>query len=420
MEKYNFDEMTERRGTNCVKWDAESPAGPIGEDVIPLWVADMDFKVAPEITKALRDRVEQGIFGYTHIPDSYYESAIRWWERRRGWHTEKDWYLPVAGIVPAMSIVIKALTQYEIGPEGNVVEKPDHGRDSEGHLPKVIIQTPAYNCFFSSVRNDLCELAANPLVYDTEGDQATWYINFDDLEKKAADPMTKVLLFCNPHNPCGRIWPKEDLEKVAEICRRNGVIVVSDEIHCELEMPGYHFTPMATIDQDNTITMNSPSKSFNIAGLGISNIITNNPEWRKLIDKVINLWEHCDLNPFGPVALKAAYNESEDWIDELNQYLWGNYQALCAFAKEHLPQWRVCTLEGTYLPWIDITATGMMSQEYSDRLLSEAKVWVNPGTMYGAQSGEGYIRMNIACPRSLLMEALQRCELMNKSKNDGD
>ena len=287
MGKYDFDEMTVRRGSNCVKWDAESPAGPIDEDVLPLWVADMDFKAAPEIVEALRKRVEHSVFGYTHIPDSYYEAAINWWQRRRGWHTEKEWYTPVDGIVPGMSIVTYALTHYEVDAEGNVVEKPNGGKGPNGELPKIIIQSPAYNCFFSTIRNVGCELAANKLIYDLEGDQATWYIDFNDLEKKAADPMTKILLFCNPHNPCGRVWPKEDLQKVADICRRNGVIIVSDEIHCELEMPGYHFTPMATVDQDNTITMNSPSKSFNIAGLGISNIITNNPDWKKLIEKVM-------------------------------------------------------------------------------------------------------------------------------------
>ena len=388
-----------------MKWDAESPAGPIGEDVIPLWVADMDFKVAPAITKVLKERVDQGIFGYTHIPDSYYESAIRWWERRRGWHTEKDWYSPVDGIVPGMSIVVKALTQYELDLDGNVVEKENHGRGPNGELPKVIIQSPAYNCFFSTVRNDLCELSANRLIYDTEGDQATWYINFEDLERRAADPMAKVLLFCNPHNPCGRVWPKEDLEKVAEICRRNGVIIISDEIHCELEMPGYHFTPMATIDQDNTVTMNSPSKSFNIAGLGISNIITNNPTWKKLIDKVINIWEHCDLNPFGVLALQAAYDEGEEWLDELKDYLYGNYRLLMDIFDHNLPEFPVSKLEGTYLAWVDVSALEMPSVEIEKSLIEEEKVWINGGTMYGR---DGFMRINLACPRKRLEDGLER------------
>ena len=405
MGKYDFDKMTVRRGTNCVKWDAESPAGPIGEDVIPLWVADMDFQVAPEITKALKERVAQGIFGYTHIPDSYYESAINWWERRRGWHTEKDWYIPVDGIVPGMSIVIKALTQYELDAEGNVVEKPDHGRGPDGKLPKVIIQSPAYNCFFSSVRNDLCELSVNHLIYDTEGDQATWYLDFDELERLASDPMAKVLLFCNPHNPCGRVWPEEDLRKVTDICSRKGVIVVSDEIHCELEMPGYHFIPMAVIDQENTITMNSPSKSFNIAGLGISNIITSNPEWKKLIDRVINIWEHCDLNPFGVIALQAAYDKGEPWLKELNEYLYGNYRMLVECFGKELPQFPVSKLEGTYLAWVDVSAISMPSIEIEKSLINEEKVWINGGTMYGR---DGFMRINLACPRERLEEGIRR------------
>jgi cystathionine beta-lyase len=195
------------------------------------------------------------------------------------------------------------------------------------------------------------------------------------------------------------------------ICLKYGVKVVSDEIHCELMMPGYRFQPFAAVSEacrQNSVILNSPSKSFNIAGLQAANIVCSQPEWRRRLDRAININEVCDLNSFGPVALKAAYNESEDWIDELNQYLWGNYQALCDFASEHLPQWKVCRLEGTYLPWIDITATGMTSQQYADLILKKAKVWVNPGTMYGSQSGEGFIRLNIAIQRSRLMEALER------------
>lgn len=407
MGKYNFDEMTIRRGTNCVKWDAESPVGPISEDVIPLWVADMDFKVAPEIVNVLKDRVDQEIFGYTHVPDSYYEAAVNWWERRRGWHTEKGWYLYIAGVVPAMSVVVKALTQYEIV-DGEVVEKPNRGRGPHGELPKMIIQSPAYNCFFSTAKNNLCELSINKLIYDTEGDQATWYIDFEDLERRAADPMAKVLLFCNPHNPCGRVWPREDLERVADICRRNGVIVISDEIHCELEMPGYHFTPMASISQvaqDNTVTMNSPSKSFNIAGLGISNIITNNPDWKKIIDRVININELCEVNPFGVLALQAAYNEGEPWLKELNEYLYGNYRALLSFFEENLPEFPVSKLEGTYLVWVDVSALNMSANDIENSLLLNEKVWINSGVMYGL---DGFMRINIACPRARLQQGLDR------------
>ena len=196
-----------------------------------------------------------------------------------------------------------------------------------------------------------------------------------------------------------------------DICMRYGVKVVSDELHCELVMPGHTFQPFAAVSdacRENSVILNSPSKSFNIAGLQTANIICAQPEWRRRLDRAININEVCDLNPFGPVALMAAYNESEDWIDELNAYLWGNYQAICEFAAKHLPQWKMLPLEGTYLPWIDITATGLSAQAYADLLMKEAKVWVNPGTMYGPQSGEGYIRLNMACPRALLMEALRR------------
>lgn len=407
MSKYNFDEMTVRRGTSCVKWDAPSPAGPISENVIPMWVADMDFKAAPAIQEAVRKRAEQGIFGYTHVPDSYFESSINWWQRRRGWHTQKDWYIPIDGIVPGMSIVIEAVTHYEVA-GGKVVRKPNDGKGPNGEFPKVIIQTPAYNCFFSAVRNQGCELVENPLIYDTEGDVPTWYLDFEDLEKKCADPMVKALLFCNPHNPCGRVWPKEDLLKVAEICRRHGVIVISDEIHCELEMPGCHFTPMASLSpeiQDNTIQMGSPSKSFNIAGLEISNIITSRKDWKMMIDKVINIYEHCDLNPFGIVALQAAYDEGEDWLKELNQYLWDNYLELVNLFEDEIPDVLVSKLEGTYLVWIDVRSVGMPTEEIEKSLIENEHVWINSGVMYGK---EGFMRINIACPRTRLLAGIER------------
>ena len=194
-----------------------------------------------------------------------------------------------------------------------------------------------------------------------------------------------------------------------DICHRHGVKVVSDEIHCELIMPGYRFVPFGTVT-DDCVVMNSPSKSFNTAGLQIANIICSHPTWRRRIDRAININEVCDVNPFGIVALQAAYNESEDWIDELNQYLWGNYQSIRDFIEENIPQWKVCRLEGTYLPWVDVSAMGITSQQLCNRLFAEAKVWINPGTMYGRETGEGYVRLNIACPRSRLMDALQRIE----------
>ena len=398
--KYNFDEVTERRGTGCVKWDTEHPIVNSqalmanGKEMIPLWVADMDFKAAPAIQEAIRKRVEHGIFGYTHVDDSYYDAIISWFGRRYQWTIGREEILYTIGVVPAMSVAIKALTM------------PGE---------RVLILSPDYNCFFSSIRNNGCEVVETVLQFSETNNR--FEIDWQDFEAQCADEKTTVFLLCNPHNPTSRVWTKEELTRMNDICLRYHVKVVSDEIHCELIMPGHKFQPFAAVSEacrQNSVILNSPSKSFNIAGLQIANIICPRPEWRRRIDRAININEVCDVNPFGPVAVKAAYNESEDWLKELNQYLWGNYQALCTFASEHLPQWKVRPLEGTYLPWVDITATGMTSQEYADYLMQENHVWVNPGTMYGPQSGEGYIRLNIACPRSQLMEALERIGKINK------
>ena len=381
MSKYNFDEIIERRGTNCVKWD-ESPSA----DTIPLWVADMDFRVAPAIQEALQRRVEHGVFGYNIVPESYYQAVISWFQRRHQWTISREDILYTTAVVPAMSVVIKALTM------------PGE---------KVLILSPAYNCFFSSIRNNGCEVLESPLKRVDD----TFEVDWQDFEAKCADEKTTLFLLCNPHNPCGRVWTREELQRMSDICRQHGVAVVSDEIHCELVMPGHTFVPFGTVT-DEWVVMNSPSKSFNTAGLQIANIITANATWRRRIDRAININEVCDVNPFGIVALQAAYNESEDWIDELNEYLWGNYLALCQFFAEHLPQFTVCKLEGTYLPWVDVSALGIPVDQLCDRLLTEGKVWVNPGTMYGPETGKGYIRINIACPRSQLMEGLRRIAVM--------
>ena len=335
------------------------------------------------------------MFGYTVVGDDYYEAVVSWFQRRHDWTIRREEILYTTGVVPAMSVAIKALTM------------PGE---------KVLILSPDYNCFFSSIRNNGCEVLETILLRNDD----TFEVDYEDFEMKCADEKTTVFLLCNPHNPCGRVWAKTELERMNDICMRHGVKVVSDEIHCELIMPGYKFQPFAAVSEQcrqNSVILNSPSKSFNIAGLQAANIICAQPEWRRRLDRAININEVCDLNPFGPVALIAAYNESEDWLDALREYLWRNYQTLCAFATEHLPKWKVCHLEGTYLPWVDITATEMTSQAYCDCLLSEAKVWVNPGTMYGPDSGEGYIRLNIACPRSRLLEALERIVKVESSSN---
>ena len=381
MENYNFDEIVNRRGTNCVKWDVENEDG-----IIPMWVADMDFPAAPAIRKAVEARAKHGVYGYTIVPDSYYRAITSWFKRRHGWTIDKEWIIYTTGVIPAISAAIKALTM------------PGE---------QVLIQTPVYNCFFSSIKNQGCQILENPLKRNGN----SYVVDWDDFERKCADEKTTVFLLCNPHNPSGRVWTKAELARMNEICLRHRVAVVSDEIHCELVMPGNKFTPFAAVNEDcknNGVTLNSPTKNFNIAGLQIANIVCANPVWRRRIDRAINIFEVCDVNPFGPVALEAAYNDSENWMDELNEYLFANYQLLCdTFAKE-LPQFEVMRLEGTYLVWVDVRPSGLTSDEVTEKLLKEGKVQVNSGTMYGQTTGEGYVRINIACPRATLIEGLKR------------
>lgn len=381
MSTFDFDTVINRRGTNSYKWDIVKE-----EDVIPLWVADMDFKAAPAILEALKKRVEHGVFGYTLVPDSYYEAIINWFARRHNWQIDRSWIIYTTGVVPAVSCAIKALT-----------------------LPgeKVLIQTPDYNCFFSSIKNNGCEVAENELV--RRGD--SYEVDFEDFERQCADEKTTVFLLCNPHNPAGRVWTKEELERMNDLCLAHGVRVISDEIHCELVMPGHRFTPFAAISdacRDNSVVLNSPTKAFNIAGLQIANIICADPAMRRRIDRAVNINEVCDVNPFGVVALQAAYNESEEWLDSLNHYIWGNYLALKEFIAKELPRLEVTRLEGTYLAWVDIKATGLTSDEAYGKLMKEGRVYVNSGTMYGRRAGEGYLRINLACPRATLLEGMKR------------
>lgn len=379
---YNFDEIVTRRGSHCCKWDAAKE-----EDIIPMWVADMDFKAAPAIRRALQKRLDHGVFGYALVPDSYYDAVINWFRRRHMWTIEKEWILYTTGVVPAVTCAIKSIAQ----PGENV-----------------LMQTPAYNCFFTCIKNSGCQILENRLVRKDD----SYVIDFDDFEKKCAEEKTTVFLLCNPHNPSGRVWTREELAHLCEICVRHNVKIIADEIHCELVMPGYTYTPFASVNaacQDNAVILNSPSKSFNIAGLQTANIVCKDPTIRRRINRVINIHETCDLNPFGPVALEAAYNESEDWIDELNEYLWGNYQALKEFFRENMPKAEVLKMEGTYLPWVNISKLGMgTADEIADRLYHEGKVWVNSGSMYDPEGGKDYLRINIACPRSRMMEGLER------------
>ena len=378
--RYDFDEIIPRRHTNSYKWDS-APA----DDVLPMWVADMDFRTAPAIVEALQQRVAHGIFGYTRVPDEYYEAVIRWFSRRHGWSPRREWFIYTSGVVPAISAVIKALT-----------------------LPgdKVLVQTPVYNCFFSSIRNNRCQMVSSPLVYEHN----TYRIEYDDLEEKASDPAVKLMLLCNPHNPAGRVWTREELTRVGEICLRHHVTVVSDEIHCELVYPGHTSTTFASLSDEflqHSVTCLSPSKAFNMAGLQIANIIAADEEVRQRIDKAININEVCDVNPFGVLATIAAYNEGEEWLLQLLDYLKGNYECFKEYCEMHLPHFPIAQLEGTYLVWMDCRSLGLSSEALEHRLVQEAKLWLNAGTMYG-EAGEGFMRWNIACPRSVVMEGLKR------------
>lgn len=377
--KYDFDKTIDRRATNSYKWDS-APEG-----VLPMWVADMDFRTAPAIIDALQKRVAHGIFGYTRVPDVYYDAVTSWFSRRHGWDIDREWIIYTSGVVPAVSAVIKALT-----------------------VPgdKVIVQTPVYNCFFSSIRNNGCEIVSNPLRRTAD----TYEMDFDALERCAADPRAKVMLLCNPHNPAGRVWTPDELTRLGNICLRNGVTVVADEIHCELVYQGFKYTPFASLSDaflHRSVTCVSPSKAFNIAGLQIANIVAFDNDLRSRIDKAININEVCDVNPFGVAATIAAYNEGEEWLNQLVDYLHGNYEAMAEFCRRELPEFPITRLEGTYLVWMDCSSLGMPSDALEHTLLDDARLWLNAGTMYGAE-GEGYMRWNIACPRSVMLDGLNR------------
>ena len=378
--KYNFDELISRRGTNSYKWDSAADAG-----VLPLWVADMDFRTAPAITEALARRVAHGIFGYTRVPEAYYNAVTGWFARRHGWHFKKEWMIYTSGVVPAVSAIIKALA------------RPGD---------KVLVQTPVYNCFFSSIRNNGCEAACSPLL--RTGD--TYRMDFDDLERKAADPAVKLMLLCNPHNPAGRVWTREELTRLGEICLRHDVTVVADEIHCELVFPEYTYTPFASISEEfqrRSVACVSPSKAFNIAGLQIANIVAADDGMRERIDRAININEVCDVNPFGVEATIAAYNEGEEWLTQLIGYLKGNYEFMKDYCAKHLPDFPTAKLEGTYLVWMDCSVLHIPSEELERQLVEQARLWLNAGAMYRSPK-EGFMRWNIACPRQRLAEALDR------------
>jgi cystathionine beta-lyase len=378
--KYNFDEIISRKDSGSIKWD-EAPFG----EVLPMWIADMDFKSAPEILKALQKRADHGIFGYTAIPEAFYAAIMKWWKKRYGFTVEKEWLVPVSGVIPALSAAIQSLSK-----TGD----------------KVIIQSPVYNHFYSSIENSGRIAIENNLLYNN----GEYTIDFEDLAQKAADPKVKLLIISNPHNPVGRVWKKEELQAVGDICLQHNVVIISDEIHADLVFEGHIHIPFASLGEKyslNSVTLSSPTKSFNLAGLQVGYFFTENEQFRKAIQSSFQLMGIELLNIFGITALIAAYEESEQWLDALKEYLQDNYIYLTEFLNLNLPQIKVTPLEATYLVWLDCTAFGKTADELSHILLGEQKLWINSGTMYGA-SGEGFLRINLATPRVLLQIGLER------------
>ncbi|WP_343747545.1 MalY/PatB family protein [Fluviicola sp.] len=380
---FDFDEIIIRRNSNSYKWDTAED-----EDVLPMWVADMDFRTAPTIIDALVKRAEHGVFGYTKVPQTYYDAVITWFEKRHGFLLDSKWLLYTTGVVPALSAVIRALTV------------PGNG---------VIVQDPVYNCFFSSIRNNGCRIISNNLIYADN----TYSIDFLDLEEKAKDPDNKLLLLCSPHNPVGRLWTKEELTRIGEICLKYNVVVVSDEIHCDLvyEQTGRKHIPFASINESfllNSVTCTAPSKTFNLAGLQVANILAADEKIRGAINQALNTNEVCEISPFAVEALIAAYNTGGEWLDELKKYLYGNYTYLKSFFEQHLPEFPVLPMEATYLAWVDCSALGLSSELIAKSLLERENLWINHGSIYGSTGINHFIRINIACPRFSLTEALTR------------
>lgn len=373
MSSFDFDTPVDRRGTNSYKWDSAA------DGVLPMWVADMDFRTAPCVVEAIERRARHGIFGYVRVPDEYYNATVDWFAVRHGWNIDRGHIIYTSGVVPAISAIIKALC-----PAGS----------------RVLVTTPVYNCFFSSIRNNGCTAADAPLILVG----GRYEMDFEALEKAASHSDVHLMLLCNPHNPAGRVWSREELKRLRDICRRHDVTVVSDEIHCELTFPGIDYEPYATVDPE-AIVCCSPSKAFNIAGLQIANIVCPDEERRSAIDRAININEVCDVGVFGVEALIAAYRGGAGWLDELRRYIYANYLALRDFFAVNLPMLPVTEMEGTYLVWVDCTALNMPSTQLEDELIDTERLWLNCGAMYGT---DGFMRINIACPRAVMLEGLER------------
>lgn len=380
--KYNFNEIVDRKNTNSYKWDTTE------KGVLPMWVADMDFKVATPIIDSLILKALHGVFGYTMTPDKYYEAEINWWDKRHNFIIKKEWIEPSVGVIPSLSAIVQAFCK-------------------EGE--KVLIQSPVYNYFNTSITNNKCEIVTNNLIYKND----TYEIDFLDFEEKVKDKKVKLFILCNPHNPVGRVWSKKELKKMGELCLEYGVIIVSDEIHRDLVYSDFTYTPLISINDDflqNFITCTAPSKTFNLAGLKTSNIIVANQEYKKRIDRSLNINEAIEPNTFGIEALINAYTYGEDWLDELLIYLEKNRDRFISYIEKNIPELKVIKPQATYLLWIDCSKLNIKSNELADKIKEIGKLRIASGETYG-ETGDNFIRVNIACPTATLDEGLKRLNL---------
>lgn len=383
--KYDFDKVIERRGTDSTKWEY-MPDTPNSNEVLPMWVADMDFMVPKPVIEALKKRVEHGIYGYTSRSSSYWEAISGWFKRRHGWEINKDWITHSPGVLPAILISINTFTN-----PGD----------------KIILQSPVYPPFHTVVENN-----GRKLVYNQLKEQNGLYkIDFEDLENKI-DNQVKMMIFCSPHNPGGRVWNEEELLRLGEICLKHKILIISDEIHCDLILKDYKHIPIASLSDEltqNSITCISASKTFNFGGLATSANIIPNSQIRNLFNHTLENMELDTGNLFGMAALEAAFRYGDEWLEQLLRYVEDNLNYLVRYLKDRIPQIKPMVPQGTYLVWLDCKELKLNPSELMDFMINKAKVRLNDGFTFGP-GGEGFLRMNIACPRSTLEEGLSRIE----------
>ena len=382
MAQFNFDERVNRKGTDSIKWDhLKTHFGQ--EDLLPLWVADMDFSCPPPVVDEMKRIAEHGIYGYVLQNDDYYDAVISWMDRRFAWSIKKEWILFMPGIVPAIRLAIETFTE------------PGDG---------VIVQQPVYFPFMGVTKESNRKVLNNRLLETESG----YEIDFDDLQVKAKDPNAKMMILCSPHNPVGRVWSQEDLRKIIDICVENDIILISDEIHQDLIYKGHVHTPIAKLTDPSAkiITCTAPSKSFNVASLFASNIIIANDELRKTFKEELDKM-HLMPSAFTIGAVKAAYNDSEDWLESLLEYLSDNMDFVSEYLSKDLPKVKMRKPEATFLLWLDFRAYGLSSKELERRIIEDAGLALNKGWMFGRE-GEGHMRLNMGCPRPVLREALDR------------